>query len=58
MEWQEINCLIEALEALIRSYQSQLSDPNIDEADLDNELSYAKILLSKYKEKRDEIAAC
>jgi hypothetical protein len=56
MEWREINCIIEALEALLEKYEAQLADENLDEdtrADVSNDHGYAKILLSNYYSQRD-----
>jgi len=58
MEWREINCIIEALEALLEKYETQLADDNLDEddrSDISNDHGYAKILLSNYKDKSDEM---
>ncbi len=56
MEWREINCIIEALEALLEKYEKQLADDSLDEdtkADVSNDHGYAKILLSNYYSQRD-----
>ena len=56
MDWQEVNCLIEALESLITKYESELLRPDVDDddlADLNNDLAYTEILLGNYKRKRD-----
>lgn len=56
MDWQEINCVIEALEALLEKYETQLADDDLDEderADISNDHGYAKILLSNYRDQCD-----
>ena len=56
MEWREINCVIEALEALLEKNEAQLADENLDEdtrADVSSDHGYAKILLSNYFDQRD-----
>lgn len=56
MEWREINCIIEALEALLEKYEKQLADANLDEdtrADVSSDHGYTKILLSNYYSQRD-----
>ena len=56
MDWREINCIIEALEALLEKYDAQLADENLDEdtrADVSSDHGYAKILLSNYYNQRD-----
>lgn len=60
MEWMEVNCLLEALDALIAKYHSQMSGDDLsedDKADLSNDLAYAEVLRGKYRELRDEIGA-
>ena len=49
----EVNCILEALQALIEKYQAKLADKNLDEedrADLSNDLSYTQILRGKYED--------
>ena len=56
MEWQEINCIVEALTVLIVKYDEQLQDTNLDEddrSDISNDLAHTQILLGNYKQKRD-----
>lgn len=56
MEWREINCIIEALEALLEKYEKQLADETLDEdtrGDVSSDQGYAKILLSNYYDQRD-----
>ncbi len=56
LDWPEVNCILEALQALIEKYQAKLADENLDEdepADLSNDLSYAQILRGKYEDLRD-----
>jgi hypothetical protein len=60
MEWQEINCVIEALDALIDKYEDEMQNSDLDEdelSDLSNDLAYAQTLLGSYRQKRDEMAA-
>ena len=60
MDWQEINCIIDGLEALILKYKSELDKPDLtedDRADLSNDLAYAEILLGNYNHKRSEMAS-
>jgi hypothetical protein len=55
MEWAEINCIIEALQALIEKYKTLLesSTQNEDErSDTSNDLAYAEVLLGKYEDMR------
>ena len=59
MDWQEICCIIEALNALIEKYNTQLSVSELDEddrSDISNDLAYTEILLNSYVEKRDNMA--
>jgi hypothetical protein len=56
MDWREINCIVEALEALIEKYKQRLEGGRLDDddrSDVSNDLAYAEILLSTYKERRD-----
>jgi hypothetical protein len=58
LDWPEVNCILEALQALIEKYQAKLANGNLDEgeqADLSNDLSYAQILRGKYEDRRDAI---
>ncbi|WP_172449477.1 hypothetical protein [Bowmanella denitrificans] len=57
MEWRELNCIIEALEALIEKYNSQLDSNELDEddhSDITNDKAYAEILLSHYQQNKSE----
>ena len=57
MDWQELNCVIEALEVLIEKYNVQLVANEIDEddhSDITNDKAYAEILLSNYQQKKNE----
>jgi hypothetical protein len=57
MDWQELNCVTEALEALIEKYNAQLSSENLsedDHSDITNDKAYAEILLSNYQQKKSE----
>jgi hypothetical protein len=58
IDWPEVNCILEALQALIEKYQAKLADENLDEdeqSDLSNDLSYAQILRGKYEDLRDAV---
>ncbi len=58
LDWPEVNCILEALQALIEKYQAKLADENLDEddrADLSNDLSYTQILRGKYEALRDAV---
>ena len=58
MEWQEINCIIEALILYVEKYNARLQDVDLDEderSDVNNDLAYAQILLGSYKKKRDSM---
>ena len=58
LDWPEVNCILEALQALIEKYQAKLADENLDEdeqADLSNDLSYTQILRGKYEDLRDVV---
>jgi hypothetical protein len=58
LDWPEVNCILEALQALIEKYQAKLANENLDEdeqADLSNDLSYAQILRGKYEDLRDAV---
>ena len=58
LDWPEVNCILEALQALIEKYQAKLADENLDEddrADLSNDLSYTQILRGKYEDLRDAV---
>jgi len=60
MDWQEINCIIDALRLLIARHRIVLSDPALDDdtrSDETNDLAYAEILLHKYEDQRDKMAA-
>jgi hypothetical protein len=58
MDWREINCLIEALEALIEKQHRLLADASLDDdsrSDLSNDLGYSELLLSSYQQKREDL---
>ena len=58
LDWPEVNCILDGLEALIAKYQAALGDESLDEderADLSNDLSYAQILRGKYEDLREAI---
>ena len=59
MEWAEINCIIEALEALIEKYKTLLESGvqnEDDKSDTSNDLAYAEVLLGKYEDMREKAA--
>lgn len=56
LDGPEVNCILEALQALIEQYLANLADENRDEderADLLNDLSTTQILRGKYEDRRD-----
>jgi hypothetical protein len=58
VDWPEVNCILDAIQALIEKYQAKLADENLDEderADLSNDLSYAQVLRGKYEDLRDAV---
>ena len=60
MDWPEVNCLIEALSALIEKQRLALEDQSLsedDRSDLSNDLAYAETLQGKYESLRDQMAA-
>jgi hypothetical protein len=60
MDWPEVNCLIEALRALIEKQRLALEDHSLsedDRSDLSNDLAYAETLQGKYESLRDQLAA-
>lgn len=60
MDWKEINCIIDGLEALIFKYKSELGNADLsedDRSDLSNDLAYTEILLGSYNNKRNEMAS-
>ena len=60
MDWPEVNCLIEALSALIEKQRLALEDRSLsedDRSDLSNDLAYAETLQGRYESLRDQIAA-
>jgi hypothetical protein len=60
MDWSEVNCILEALDALVEKYQASLAVPAISEderSDLSNDLSYAQILRGKYEGIRSGMSA-
>ncbi|HZT34861.1 MAG TPA: hypothetical protein VFA15_03000 [Nitrososphaera sp.] len=59
MEWAEINCIIEALQALIEKYKMLLESGvqnEDDKSDTSNDLAYAEVLLGKYEDMRTKVA--
>ena len=59
MEWAEINCIIEALQALIEKYKMLLESGvqnEDDKSDTSNDLAYAEVLLGKYEDMRTKAA--
>jgi hypothetical protein len=51
MNWIEVNCILEALDALIEKYQAGLNDELLSEdehSELSNDLAYCQILKGKY----------
>jgi hypothetical protein len=59
MDWQEVNCIIEALDVLIDQYRVKLTKSALSEderSDLSNDLAYAQILQGKYEALRDDLA--
>lgn len=53
LDWPEVNCILEAIQALIEKYQARLADESLDDddrAELSNDLSYAQILRGKYED--------
>lgn len=59
MEWAEINCIIEALKALIEKYSALLesgTQNEDDKSDTSNDLAYAEVLLGKYEDMREKAA--
>lgn len=60
MDWPEVNCILEALNALIAKHRLALQDMSLsedDRSDLSNDLAYAETLLGKYESVRDQIAS-
>ena len=60
MDWKEINCIIDGLEALIQKYKSELNRVDLsedDRSDLSDDLAYAEVLLGSYDEKRNKMAS-
>lgn len=60
VDWQEVNVIVVALKLLAEEHAAALRDPAIDEgsrADATNDLAYVEILLHKYEDRRDRIAA-
>jgi hypothetical protein len=58
MDWKEINIVIEALEALIEKYSSEIASGNSNAdkvSDLVNDRAYARILVANYKTARDSM---
>ncbi len=58
MEWMEINCIIEGLEALLEKYQAALQVDSLsedDHADISNDMAYAEILHGKYADLREKM---
>ena len=60
MEWQEVNCILEALGVLVEKYRLQAADKGLSEddaSDISNDLAYAEILLHRYEDLRDRLAS-
>ena len=60
MEWQEVNCILEALGVLVEKYRLQAADTTLSEddaSDVSNDLAYAEILLHRYEDLRDRLAS-
>jgi hypothetical protein len=60
MDWSEVNCILEALDALIEKYRASLAAETLsedDRSDLSNDLSYAQVLRGKYEAIRSGLAA-
>jgi hypothetical protein len=60
MDWPEVNCILEALTALLEKHRLALQDTSLsedDRSDLSNDLAYAETLLGKYEALRDQIAS-
>lgn len=58
MDWPEVNCLIEALDALVEKYHAAMAKPGLPEgghADFSNDLAYAEVLRGKYEAVRREL---
>ena len=59
MDWPEVNCLIEALDALVEKHQRSLAETTLsedDRSDISNDLAYALVLRGKYEGIRSELA--
>ena len=60
MEWQEVNCILEALGVLVEKYRLHAADTTLSEddaSDVSNDLAYAEILLHRYEDLRDRLAS-
>ena len=60
MDWQEVNCVVDALKLLVERYGEIVRNSAIDEddrSDTTNDLAYAEILLHKYEDMRSKIAS-
>ena len=60
MDWQEVNCVIDALKLLVEQHAATIRNSKIDEdtrADATNDLAYTEIILSKYEEIRRRASA-
>jgi hypothetical protein len=60
LDWPEVNCILDALQALVEKYQTALAIDGLDDderADLSNDLSYAQILRGKYEDLRETLRA-
>ena len=59
MNWAELNCIVDGLQALIEKYRTALTQGDLsedDRADISNDLAYAEILRDKYEAERDRIS--
>jgi hypothetical protein len=60
LDWPEVNCILDALQALVDKYQTALAVDGLDDderGDLSNDLSYAQILRGKYEDLRETLRA-
>lgn len=60
MEWNEINCIFEALDVLIDKYKTDSQNERLTEderSDMSNDLAYVEILRGKYEGACDRISA-
>lgn len=59
MDWSEVNCILDALDALVKKYEDSMATSALTEderSDLSNDLSYAQILKGKYEKIRSGLA--